>query len=448
MATGVTVSEERNLCDRPRVASDVKTRPTVVDLYAGAGGLSLGLEQAGFDVLAAVELDQVHALTHRFNFPRTQVLCTDVSRLSGDELLASASAGWAAHHPNEPFPGTVDAIVGGPPCQGFSVGGLRLPGDDRNRQLNGFVETVLALRPHVFCLENVAGLLESRFDALRVTALDRLRAAGYSIVGHDRVLNAATFGVPQNRRRVLIIGALDRSPVDVNSAAGQSTLVRDALDGLANAQSYRRLLRSDETPLNEIDRAARWHASSTYARRLAGLEVDPCDFSYPRIWDSGALTSSLRTVHARSTVARFARTAPGSVDSKSRLFRLPLEGVARTLRAGTGSDRGSHTSPRPIHPVHPRVVTVREAARLHGYPDWFRFHATNWHGHRQVGNSVPPPLARAAGEALMKTLGETPNRPTLRIGLGDSAWLRMSNRAAASARNDEYELAAGDRGLA
>ncbi|PCR36678.1 DNA (cytosine-5-)-methyltransferase, partial [Klebsiella pneumoniae] len=88
--------------------------------------------------------------------------------------------------------------------------------------------------------------------------------------------------------------------------------------------------------------------------------------------------------------------------------KLSMNGLCNTLRAGTASDRGAFTSPRPIHPIYPRVITVREAARLHSYPDWFRFHVTKWHGFRQVGNSVPPMLARSVGLQIMKVLGVTP----------------------------------------
>ena len=99
------------------------------------------------------------------------------------------------------------------------------------------------------------------------------------------------------------------------------------------------------------------------------------------------------------------------------------------LRAGTDGARGAFTSPRPIHFAYPRCITVREMARLHGFPDWFRFHATKWHGARQVGNSVPPPLARAIAESLVKALGVEPESPE--GPLGDTALLYMEMSEAA-----------------
>lgn len=200
----------------------------------------------------------------------------------------------------------------------------------------------------------------------------------------------------------------------------------EALDGLPAVSRYRALLECDQMALTEAASRRRDMTRSAFARGLAGLHPIKGDQSYPRNWDPTQITNSKRTVHTPSTQARFEATKPGEVEPKSRLYRLPLDGPSRTLRAGTGSDRGSHTSPRPIHPTQNRVVTVREAARLHGYPDWFRFHVTNWHGHRQVGNSVPPPLARAAGEALVASLGFKVSRPANLTPLGDSSLLRMT----------------------
>lgn len=410
-------------------------RPLAMDLYAGAGGLSLGMDQAGFDVIAAAEFDPIHALTHRFNFPQTPVLCRDLSEERVEKistaLSTAAKASWHEQHPGADFPG-IDAIVGGPPCQGFSVGGVRDPIDDRNSQLLRFVDLVVHMQPKVFCLENVAGILEPRFEGLRKEALRRLTIdGGYAVEGFDLAVNAKDFGVPQSRRRVLIMGSRVSDAPRLSPHNQAVVTVREALEGLPNLAQYRNLLFTDEVLLHDDDVLQLRSVRSAYARRLAGLEIESFDRSWPRIYDDAVLTNSLRTVHTPKTVQRFSRTGQGAVERVSRLFRLDPEGQARTLRAGTGTDRGSHTSPRPIHPEKNRVITVREAARLHGYPDWFRFHGTNWHGHRQVGNSVPPPLAAAAGRALVEALGMTVNRrPASRLPLGDPEWLWRGPTAA------------------
>lgn len=390
------------------------------------------MEQAGFDVLVAAELDPVHALVHRYNFPRAQIVCDDLSKVTGQALLDSAAAGWALHHPGEPFSGTVDAVVGGPPCQGFSVGGVREADDARNDQLMHFVRLVTEIRPKVFCLENVAGLLEATFDHVREKAFGLLEDAGYTLSGTDGWVDAKDFGVPQSRRRVLVLGTLDGTAPRLRPTTSRPT-VADALKGLPDIATYRTLLHDDQVPWADATRPTRQDEVGSYAATLAGLRRDRADHSHPRIWAPELITGSRRTVHLPKTVQRFARTDQGAVDKKSRLFRLDPAAVAHTLRAGTGSDRGSHTSPRPIHPVKSRVITVREAARLHGYPDWFRFHTTNWHGHRQVGNSVPPPLGRAAGKALMSALKQTPVTPRKTIDLGDPGWLRLPKSGAIDA---------------
>lgn len=413
-------------------ASTGSSRPTCVALFGGAGGLSLGFEQAGFDVLATVEYDPVHAMVHRYNFPDAEVVCRDVRKLTGQDVIDAAYKGFRRTRRGETCMGEIAAVVGGPSCQGFSTGGLRDDDDERNGLLPEFVRLVVEIRPRTFCLENVPGLLEPRFDDVRLAALKALRDAGYSITGGDGWLNAVDFGVPQTRKRVFVVGVLDGPAPDLPEPAERQTLVtvREALEGLPAVEEYPALLLGDETPLTDPDAVSRAATASAYARSLAGLS-ERADLARPRIWAPEAATCSLRTVHTAEVAARFAATAPGGVEAKSRLYRLDPDTQARTLRAGTGRERGAHTSPRPIHPDLPRVITVREAARLHGYPDWFRLGATCWHGHRQVGNSVPPPLARAVASRLAAALGSRPRRPRSAVPLGDPAWCRMSLSAAA-----------------
>jgi DNA (cytosine-5)-methyltransferase 1 len=171
--------------------------------------------------------------------------------------------------------------------------------------------------------------------------------------------------------------------------------------------------------------------ASPYAARLRGLIEDVDDFSYPREWEDNHVTNSMLTLHEPRVVRRFASTLQGMVEQKSRFHRLHPNGLCSTLRAGTGSERGAYTSPRPIHPNKARVITVREAARLHSFPDWFRFHRTKWHGFRQVGNSVPPLLGRAIAKSILMALGLTPVRPDRSIKLGDPTLLGANHAEAA-----------------
>ena len=376
------------------------------------------------------------------------MLCRDLRQLNGEVLLEAAQRGVTRLQPGATWDGSVDAVVGGPPCQGFSTGGKREVGDVRNQMILEFVRIVEEVKPRVLCLENVAGLLDARFAAVREETFCRLRAAGYVLSGTDQTLNAKDFGIPQSRRRLIVLGWRDGDPGIPLAEGFCEVTVREALEGLPDPANYPLLLLSDQTKLEARDVLMRASTRSVYARTLAGLEVASWDYSFPRIWDENSITGSRRTAHSRETVHRFAHTLPGSVESRSRLFRLPPQGQARTLRAGTGTERGAHTSPRPIHPAMDRVITVREAARLHSYPDWFRFHVTNWHGHRQIGNSVPPGLARSAGGQLMTALGLSPLRPRTEMGLGSVSLLSLSKSEATTllgALEDELPAARSRR---
>ena len=138
----------------------------------------------------------------------------------------------------------------------------------------------------------------------------------------------------------------------------------------------------------------------------------------------------MRTEHTPLSQRRFAEAQHGKAEPISRFHKLNPNGVCNTLRAGTASDRGAFTSPRPIHYRYPRVITVREAARLHSYPDWFRLHSTKWHGFRQIGNSVPPLLARAVARELARAMGVQSAKPKIAPHVGDERLLYIDMKAA------------------
>lgn len=395
------------MCDRSLVIVSASSprRPVVVDLFSGAGGLSLGFESAGFDIVSAIEYDPVHAAVHLFNFPLTDVLCRDISELSKSDILDSVRRGYTNHYPGESWDGVVDAIVGGPSCQGFSTMGKQDADDDRNQLLLQFVRVVEEIRPLSFCMENVPGLLDPRFDSIRAEAVDRLVRAGYSISGEDRVLRAEDFGVPQKRRRVVILGALgdEAPPRPVGDAKHFN--VGDAFAGLPAVESASARIDGDRLRLTTREIGLRSATANEYLLLANTLGRGDELFGHARLFNESVLGGCRMTKHSDESARRFALTAAGTKEPVSRLHRLSSTEPALTLRAGTGRERGAFSAARPIHPTSPRVVTVREAARLHSFPDWFRFHTTNWHGHRQIGNAVPPLLARAAGLAIMRALG-------------------------------------------
>lgn len=381
-------------------------RPTVVDLFAGAGGLSLGFEQAGFDIAASVEVDPIHCATHHFNFPNSTAICRSVVDLSGAELRQLAGLGRAE----------IDVVCGGAPCQGFSTIGKRALDDARNHLVYHYCRLVAELRPKYAVFENVRGLTLGQHKQFLNEIIESLSDSGYRVLLPYRVLNAVDFAVPQDRKRLFLLAARRDQKVPSYPAPTGKTTVSDALDDLPDADQFDALLDSDAV-------AAELHPGSPYSMRLRGELADPTDFSHPRRWDRSVLTASARTAHTDLSRQRFLATANGTVEPISRFLKLDPSGVCNTLRAGTDSARGAFTSPRPIHPRLPRVITVREAARLHSYPDWFRFHVTKWHGFRQIGNSVPPLLGRAVASQIMVALGLSPTRPRKALELGHAAEL-------------------------
>lgn len=383
--------------------------------------MSLGFEQAGFDVRAAVEIDPIHASIHHFNFPHCAVIPQSVKDLSGDDIRRIAG-----------IKGKVHLVCGGAPCQGFSMIGKRVLDDPRNSLVRDYVRIVRELDADYFVFENVKGLTVGEHRKFLDELIAEFEACGYNVRLPWLVLNAVAYGVPQDRKRLFLLGAkkgkkLPIYPDHLTSRAGYPTEMglpygpscKDALDDLPDAEKFQTLLGTDEV------RTTVWGKPSAYAQEMRCLHPSAWHFGYPRIWDAEVLTSSTRSGHSEISQRRFSQTEPGDVEPISRFFKLPPWGVSNTLRAGTDAARGAFTSPRPIHYKYPRCVTVREMARLHGFPDWFRFHVTKWHGARQIGNAVPPPLARAVASSVIAAIGVEPQQVHSALELGDAALLHL-----------------------
>jgi DNA (cytosine-5)-methyltransferase 1 len=393
-------------------------RPIGVDLFAGAGGLSLGFEQAGFRIAAAIEYDPIHAATHEYNFPDCSIICRSVADIGGDHIRARSKIGKK----------DIDVVFGGAPCQGFSMIGKRALDDPRNHLVYHFVRIVSELKPKYFIFENVRGLTVGEHKTFLWEIVAAFKEKGYEVEEDYQVLNAANFGVPQDRRRLFLMGArqgqrLPEYPVKTHEAASANLglgftdatpTVWDALADLPEADDYEELLERDWVK-------ADFGTPSEYAKALRFGTGE----------SRSLLTSSMRTIHTPLSRERFKATAPGETEPVSRFLKLDPRGVCNTIRAGTASDRGAFTSPRPIHPFTPRCITVREAARLHSYPDWFRFHVTKWHGFRQVGNSVPPLLGQAVASKILERVGEKADGEERRA-VGDPLLLELKMSEAAA----------------
>jgi DNA (cytosine-5)-methyltransferase 1 len=399
-------------------------RPIAVDIFAGYGGLSIGFEQGGWDVKAAIEIDPVHAAVHQFNLPNCTVIPRSISELTGKDIRELSGIG------NQP----IDVAIGGPPCQGFSLSGLRTLDDPRNFLVKEFLRIVLELKPSYFVFENVKGLTigeHKRFLDELIKAFDQ---NGYWVRLPWQILNAVRYGVPQKRERLFLLGAkkglpLPEYPLPLTRLPGekkvdeQLSLVPNCLDALGDlpeAEDFEELWSKDYVTIES------WKTPSNYGQEMRCLDRSNWYFGYRRNWNPSLLTSSIRTNHTQQTRTRFKAAEPGKIEPISRFFKLAPDGVANTLRAGTDASRGAHTSPRSIHYLYPRCITVREMARLHGCPDWIRLHSTKWYGAREIGNSVPIPLARAIALEIIKCLEITPILPMEVLELGDPELLSMT----------------------
>lgn len=402
-------------------------RGCCVDLFAGVGGFSLGIEQAGFDIDLAVDVLPENVDTHGAMFSYGQHRSMDLNEDRSREMRAIL--GNNAEIDALSLSTLPDVVVGGPPCQGISAMGRRDPNDPRNRLMDSFVQHLVRLGARYGIMEQVPTLLEQRNAEHLEHLRETLHRGGYAMV-EPKVLRAVDFGVPQRRERVfLLIHRLDQVapeyPTPTHGPGGDmwsrpTPTVADALSGLPDADLYEELWTKDWVHADHP------FPDSWYGRVMRGLENDPEDLGYRRAWRPDLLTCSQRTLHEQASIDRFLATTPGGSEKISRRHRLDPAGQSLTLRAGTGADKGSFTAVVPIHPKGSRVITVREAARLHSIPDWFILNPSKILAYRQIGNSVAPLLARAVGKAVARAAGIAPSMPSEIIAYGPTTKARLA----------------------
>ncbi len=311
-------------------------RPIAVDLFAGAGGMTLGFEQAGFDVLAAVELDPIHCAIHEFNFPFWSTLCASVDKISGKKIRRRSLIKKKE----------IDVVFGGSPCQGFSMMGKRALDDPRNALVFHFLRLILELQPKYFVFENVPGLTVGEHRNFLFEVIDEFEKNGYQVEVNYQVLNAANYGVPQDRARLFILGCRQnlklpkypqplttpkiskKSKYIVNKPDLPATpTVWDAIGDLPEVENYAELMERDWA-------IAKYGKPSDYSSKLRGISSIENDYSYERLFDNYFLTCSTRTKHSSQSIERFQKTEPGKTEPVSHFHKLAANGICKTLRAG------------------------------------------------------------------------------------------------------------------
>ncbi len=404
--------------DQPdKDVSAVSFRPAAISLFAGAGGCSLGFGQAGYDVRFATDIDADAVESYRRNFPRTPCEAADIRQLTADAVLQRIGLN----------PGGLDMLLGGPPCQGFSSAGGKAGDDPRNSLLSHYVRLLAGIRPKWFVMENVEGLLTSGGGSPVRDTVAAFLEAGYSL--NLEKVYAQGYGIPQRRKRVLIVGNrfghdfLFPEPVTRFSGSifrkGEVTFATAVDDLPPAATEGGEPLAFRESPQNELQ---------AYLRGEAGTVTD----HYSMVLSDVQL-ERVRGLQPGQTM----KDLPEHLQHESfrrRAFRRVKDGTPVEKRGGAPSGLKRLFANEPsltitsaatrefVHPTEDRLLTLRECARLQTFPDRFEFTGSAASRIQQIGNAIPPMLARAVGEHIAREYGfaaryNDNSRPLLRFCL-------------------------------
>lgn len=341
----------------------------VIDLFCGCGGLSYGFEKAGFDILLGIDNDSMALQAFEINHKGSKSICGDITQVHLNEIKSIIG--------NK----EIDVIIGGPPCQGMSLSGPRKFDDPRNKLYLSYIRLVEEIKPKAFVIENVPGLVGLFKGQIKDSIIERMTALGYKV--QYRILCAADYGVPQSRRRVFFVGLRD-SEFDFDTIKKEKMVTCE-------------MALSDLPPLVDI------------------LGTDPNKY------ETEPNNHYQKLMRKNSDVVRNHIAASHSEKVKHIISLVPDGGNYKDLPDEYKNSRNFHVAwtrfksdnPAPtidtghrhhFHYKYNRVPTVRECARLQSFPDDFIFQGNKTQQFRQVGNAVPPLLAQAIAEALLKYL--------------------------------------------
>jgi DNA (cytosine-5)-methyltransferase 1 len=357
----------------------------VIDLFCGCGGFSKGFEQAGFNVRFGIDLWEDAITTYKLNFPNAVVLNEDITKITGEKILKKIHLSAD----------DVDVIIGGPPCQGFSVSGKRMIDDKRNVLYKSFVEIVSEIKPKIFVMENVPGLVRLFEGKVAKQVFEDFTNIGYNV--SMKILSADNYGVPQQRKRVFFVG-LNKEKIDTSisyaypkpsygkGTKNKALTCKDAISDLDFVP--------DDRVLGE-DIPYVLKAQSNYQKLM-------------RIGSKSVLNHSI-TLHTEKT-----KTIINMVPDGGNYKDLPHE-LWNTRKVNIAWTRMNSKKPcftidtghnHHFHYRANRVPTVRESARIQSFPDTFKFVGIKTSQLKQVGNAVPPLLAQAIAESVIKVLSK------------------------------------------
>lgn len=348
----------------------MKNKLKVLDLFSGCGGLSYGFVRAGFDVVAGIDNWRDSLITFERNHPGSKGILMDLGNFDPKNL--------------EKITGKVDVVVGGPPCQGFSISGKRNPDDPRNGLYASFVKTVKQLRPKAFVLENVPNLVAMSGGRIKDKILKDFTALGYEV--KYKVMLASDYGVPQNRRRVVFVGTLGHNGFifpeptfsDPESKATTGQAISDLPEGSVGDGTENK-----KKPASDYQAKMRKKTNKIFNHEI--------------------------TNHDQKTKDIIALVPDGGnyKDLPDHLKNTRRVNIAWTRYSSNKPSFTIDTGHRHhFHYKWNRIPTVRESARLQSFPDDFVFMGSKTSQYKQVGNAVPPLMAEQIAKALAKALNK------------------------------------------
>jgi DNA (cytosine-5)-methyltransferase 1 len=351
---------------------------TAIDLFSGAGGISVGLQRAGFSIIAGIDNNEKYIQSFRHNFPKAKTIVGSLSELEPDELMKELGL----------KPGDLDILVGGPPCQGFSknVPLSKRPIDSNNNQLvNEFLRYCEAFKPRFIIMENVAEMRNGYGGAYTEAVEQRLRKAGYSV--HHRVFLAADYGVPQRRRRAFFLARRDGKEIVIPKPTHPNKInhvkVHEAIDDLPTVEQGESSEEYATNPNNDYQKAVR--GRETKLKNHAAKLLKPLQ---------AQRLSSIKPGQGIKDLPPEIRPKGGYSGAYGRLTPDMIAPTITRWVFHPGSGRWGHYDT-------PRVLTIREAARIQGFPDDFEFVGTYTDQAGQIGNAVPPLLAEKVAKAFL-----------------------------------------------
>ncbi|GGK64737.1 DNA cytosine methyltransferase [Haloarcula sebkhae] len=363
---------------------------TCIDLFAGAGGFSLGFREAGFNIAAAIDRSESALETYSHNFGDINTVEADMKKVSPEVLVERAAIN----------PSDIDIVIGGPPCKGFSTAGKMDPDNPKNSLVANYINIVSYIDPEIVVMENVKGILSMRDGEYRDRIVRAFRSEGYEIPSKPCVLNAADYGAPQHRERVFFLasksGRVDPpSPTHYNPATDPEEVPDSAAEPWVTT----------EDAIGDL-------AFLRYGEEADDYKLAPLtEYQEEMQRDSNeGLANHKATNHTERVRERFKQLSPGETGED-----LPAEYQTKkhSLQRWDPLEPAPTVTTLPDDFVHyqwPRIPTVRELARLQSFPDKFEFKGPRTTGgkrrkdtvpqYSQVGNAVPPRLAKQIGIAV------------------------------------------------